>query len=110
MYMSIAHYLGSPKRIYLASPRDIYPASPKNIYLSSPKFCLSSPSTRSEYDKKVWKEYMKFIAKAGSYAEKFLKDALEMDPKPRELKERFDKYVEDFRARVKAREARLWGK
>jgi len=108
--MSHPFYLGIPDHIYLASPKNIYLASTKSMYLSSPRFYLSSPPIRSEYDKEVWREYIKSRANPNSYAEKVLKDVEEMNARARELREKFDEYAKDIKARVKAREARIWGK
>ena len=99
------------KLFYLASPKRIYLGSPRRIYLASPKFYLACPKLRDEYSIKVWRSQIQSKIKSpDSYAAKFLKDVDDLTQRLQSLRKRVEAYVENFRARVKAREECIWGK
>jgi len=112
--MSDAFYLSAPrpskKLFHLSSPRHLYLATPKNLYLSSPKFYLACPKYHDEHSKKVWRSEIQSKMKSlDSYAGKFLGDVDELTRETSELKKEADAYTIEFKARVKARETRIWG-
>ena len=103
------------RAFYLSAPRSgeklFYLSSPKHIYLSSPKFYLACPIYCSEQSKEAWvSEIQSKIKSSDSYAAKFLKDVNELTQSPKALKKKIEADIEDFKAKVRARKERIWGR